>query len=299
MQLESLVKLAQADDVHAYVDGLWSDGPIRQSHREGGVVYKVIERFARLPRFFFRPSEQTIEWTHFSPWWGGILLADYDNAAIRDLRFLHEIYHAATMPYVRAGNVPTFAMMNFRNEREASCFTEMAIYAALPELRATTFDHPIFVDRFLFPQGDFSRPDVGWVQRWQADPELTFQQLLYERMKVILAPEEDVDRHDPQVVWLRRYGAQGDAWVEIWSRRFRLVQERMLDLQDEVIGGRDRGEALDAHLDWLLAHGDGTDVPFRAEAEAFRATFDDLITVYDEAMKEKGETAVRGRGEDW
>ena len=80
---------------------------------------------------------------------------------IRDLRYLHEMHHAATLPYVANGNIPTFEAKAFRNEREASTFTEMAVYLELPDLRPLTFEHPLFVDRFLFPDGHLERPDPG------------------------------------------------------------------------------------------------------------------------------------------
>jgi hypothetical protein len=298
VQADSIVPLAERGEIHDYVMSLWSDGPIRRSHQTGGLVYRVIERFARMPRFFFRPSEQPIEWTHFSPWWGGILLCDYDNPVIRDLRYLHEIYHAATMPYLRDCNRATFEAMNFRNEREASCFTEIAIYCELPDLRPIAFDHPIFADRFLFPSGDRTTPDEDWLRRWREDRPLTFQALMYERARVILAANDEIDQGDPQIVWLRRYGEQGAAWIDIWSERFRLVQEEMVSLEQRARSG-DRQGGIRDHLHWLLSEPitGGSDVPFRKEAETFRTTFDKLIEVYDEAMKARDQVAVRGRGE--
>lgn len=298
MKVDSIVPLAERDDIHEFVMSLWTDGPIRRSHQTGGLVYRVIDRFARMPRFFFRPSEQSIEWTHFSTWWGGILLCDYDNPVIRDLRYLHEIYHAATMPYLSDCNRATFEAMNFRNEREASCFTEMAIYCELPDLRPIAFDHPIFVDRFLFPSGDRASPNEEWLRRWREDRPLTFQALMYERARVILASDDEIDRDDPQIVWLRRYGEQGAAWAQIWSERFRLVQEEMVALERRSRAG-DRKAALRDHLDWLLSDpiAEGTDIPFRREAQSFRSTFDQLIDVYDEAMRARDQVAVRGRGE--
>jgi hypothetical protein len=287
--------LIEPADIHAYVFGLWSDGPIRRSHETGGAVHRIVERFARVPRFFYQASEQHIEWTHFSTWWGGILLVDYDKAAIRDLRYLHEMYHASTMPYIRQGNVPTFEAKNLRNEREASTFTEMAIYLELPDLRPLTFDHPIFADRFIYPEGDFTRGDPVLVERWKAEPELVFQELMYERARVIWAEGDAVDLDDPQVVWLRRYGEQGANWIRVWSERFQLVEDAMLDLYEASRRG-ERKDAARRHLDWLLAPaiaGDST-VPFRAEALAFRDSFDRLIEEYDRAMELARQVPVKG-----
>jgi len=258
-------------------------------------VHRVVERFARVPRFFYQASEQRIEWTHFSTWWGGILLCDYDNKAIRDLRYLHEMYHASTMPYIRKGNVPTFEAKNLRNEREASTFTEMAIYLELPELRRLTFDHPIFADRFIFPAGDLGRPYPVLVERWRSEPEIVFQELMYERAKVIWAEPHEVDLADPQIVWLRRYGEQGSNWVRVWSNRFQLVEDSMLDLYVRSRAGQ-RKDAAQRHLEWLLSPdiADGSTVPFRAEAIAFRDSFDRLIAEYDQAMENADQVPVKG-----
>ncbi|WP_300973679.1 hypothetical protein [Sphingomonas sp. LHG3406-1] len=294
MQRDSLVPLATRGEIHDFVLSLWSDGPVRRSHEGGGLVARIVERFARLPRFFYRASEQRIEWTHFSPWWGGVMLVDYDNPAIRDLRYLHEIYHSATMPYLADCNLATLEAITFRNEREASTFTEMAIYCELPELRELVFDHPIFADRFLFPEGR-DRLSDEWRRRWRDDRWRAFQQLLTERTRVVLASLDEIDPTDPQIVWLRRYGEQGAHWLRIWGERHGIVQRLMLDLER----AGDRREALNRHLDALLAPAvtEGGDIPFRTEAQAFRDCFDGLIATYDAAMNERSQVAVRGRGE--
>ncbi|HEX8194554.1 MAG TPA: hypothetical protein VF552_16830 [Allosphingosinicella sp.] len=294
MKPESVRILAEPAEIHEYVLSLWSDGPIRRSHEEGGSVARLVDRFARTPRFFYEASEPAIEWTHFSTWWGAILLADYDNPAVRDLRYLHEISHGASMPYVAACNLPTFEAKMFRNEREASTYTEMAIYLDFPELRPLTFSHPIFMDRFLFPGGNYEAPDARLLERWKSEPDLVFQELMYERARVIWAGEEEIDRQDPQIVWLRRYGEQGDAWVRVWAERYRLVEERMIGLREESRAG-DRAGAAARHLDWLLSSdiAGGSDVPFRREAEAFKASFDRLIETYDRAMAQAAQVPVK------
>lgn len=298
MKPESIALLVEPGDIHDFVLDLWSDGPIRRSHASGGSVKRLIDRFARLPRFFFQASDQSLEWTHFSTWWGGILLCDYDNPAIRDLRYLHEIHHAATLSYIPNGNVPTFEAKAYRNEREASTATEMAVYLEFPELRPLTFDHPIFVDRFLFPSGDLTRPDARLLDRWRSEPDIVFQELMYERTRIILADEKDIDPDDPQIVWLRRYGEQGANWVKVWSRRFQCVEDRMIRLREECAGAG-RADSARRHLEWLLSPeiAEGTNIPFRSEAAEFRAGFDALIAVYDRAMVQAQQTPVKGKGD--
>lgn len=294
MKAESIVLLSRPGEIHDYVMDLWSDGPVKRSHQDGGIVHELVDRFARLPRIFFEPSDTRLEWTHFSPWWSAILLADYENPTIRDLRFIHEIYHAATMPYARGMNLATMAARNDQNEREASTFSEIAIYLELPELREASFPHPIFADRLLYEDGDISRPKARLRERWRTQRDTVFQELMYARLGVVLADEDEVDAEDPQIVWLRRYPEQGTIWQDVWRGRHRLVDDAMVSLRErcETDG---RVEAGKRHLDWLLSESiaNGSGIPFHDEAVAFRTTFDDLIAAYDEAMANGGQNAVK------
>jgi hypothetical protein len=294
MKLNSIQVAANRGEVHDFVMGLWSDGPIRQSHEDGGLIHQIVDKFARLPRIFFEPSDVKEEWTHFSPWWGAILLCQYANPTIRDLRYLHEIYHAATMPYARNMNLATMTVRNHQNEREASTFTEMAIYLELPELRQLSFPHPIFADRFIFPSGDYGRPDARLLQRWRTQPDAVFQEMMYARLQVVLADDDQVDPNDPQTIWLRRYPEQGEIWTRTWAQRHRLVDDAMITLRErcETEGRRSAG---DRHVDWLLSQEvtDGTDIPFYREATQFRRTFDELVAAYDSAMEKADQVSVK------
>lgn len=296
MNPQNITLLNRPGEIHDYVMSLWSDGPVRRSHEDGGMVHRLVDRFARLPRIFFESSAQ-VEWTSFSPWWGAIMLAKYDNEAIRDLRYLHEIYHSATMPYQRGLNLATMAARNTQNEREASTFSEIAIYLEMPELRELSFPHPIFADRLLYEDGDRARPNRRLAERWRTQRDQVFQELMYARLQVVLAEDHEVDGTDPQVVWMRRYPTQGSIWCNVWAERHALVDDAMIDLRErcETEGRISAGER---HLDWLLSDeiADGTTIPFRREAVAFRTAFDTLIADYDRAMAAKGQSSVANTG---
>ena len=294
MNTDSIVLLCGRGEIHDYVMSLWSDGPVRRSHEEGGFVHSLVDRFARTPKIFFEASDQRLEWTHFSPWWGAIQIADYENTTIRDLRYLHEMQHAGTMPYVRGMNAATMAERNALNERQASTLSEIAIYLELPDLRRLSFPHPIFADRLLYDETGTAKERL--LQRWRTEPDVVFQELMYARLQVVLAADDEIDADDPQVVWLRRYPEQGDIWNGVWSQRHELVDDAMVTLRERC-ETTDRRDAGRRHLDWLLsdAIADGSDIPFRREAQEFRETFDELIASYDRAMTEFGQQAVRHR----
>lgn len=297
MKVESIQLLANKGEIHDYVMSLWSDGPIRRNHADGGEIHALVDKFARTPKIFFEASDHRNEWSHFSPWWGAIQLAEYDNPTIRDLRYLHEIYHAATMPYSRGMNLRTMSQRNATNEQEASTFSEIAIYLELPGLRELSFPHPIFADRLLNASDD-GRPDKRLQERWWTQRDAVFQELRYARLQVVLADEDEVDAEDPQTIWLRRYPEQGHIWETVWSKRHNLVDDAMVTLRErcETIGRKD---AARMHLDWLMSDeiaGD-TSIPFHAEAVEFRQTFDALIAAYDKAMADANERSVKSRAD--
>lgn len=293
MKVEGIHLLNKPGEIRDFVYELWSDSPIKQNHRDGGMVHEIVERFAQMPRIFFEPSDVRLEWTSFSPWWGAILLAKYENPVIRDLRYLHEIYHAATMPYARGMNLATMAARNGQNEREASTFSEIAIYLEIPELREMSFPHPIFGDRLIYENGDMNTPNKRLFERWKTQRPVVFQELLYARLGVVMAEENEIDTNDPQVMWLRRYPEQGDIWLDIWKQRHQLVDEAMVLLRER--SEKDPEDAGKRHLQWLLSReiSNGTNIPFEREARAFRETFDNLISQYDHEMAQNGQVSVK------
>ncbi len=298
MKAESIRLLSRPGEIADYVHSLWHPGgEVWKNQRDGGLVHEIVQKFARVPRIFFESSEPRLEWTHFSPWWGAIQLADYENPHIRDLRYLHEIYHSATMPYSRGMSLAAMAARNTQNEREASAFSEIAVYLEMPELRRRTFEHEIFADRVMY-RHPINRigPKNRLFERWRSERDVVFQELLYARLQVVLADDEDIDPTDPQTIWLRRYPEQGDIWNGVWAERHRLVDDAMVRLRENT---HQSGpvEAGKRHLEWMMSHDitDGSDVPFRREAVAFRDTFDRLIAQYDDAMEHNGEEVVRSR----
>ena len=73
----------------------------------------------------------------------------YDNPAIEDLYRLHEMFHAAFMPYFPGIGFDAFHRKMEDNELKASVCSEIRVYFELPHLREIAFPHPIYADRFL------------------------------------------------------------------------------------------------------------------------------------------------------
>lgn len=274
--MKNIIAIAQPKDIHEYVYNLWSDGPIKQSHLYKGLVHDIVHKFAQTPRIFFEASDDNLEWTHFSTWWGAILKCEYENPTIRDLRYLHEIFHGATIPYQNNLTVEQMEERNFLNEKLASTFTEMAVYLEFPELRKLTFDHPILMDKYLH--------DIGLQERWHKDRWDTILELMLLRSKA----SEIQSKDDPQIIWLERYRQQEIEWVKIWSDRHQQVDNAMIALSMSD----NKEDALKTHLEWLNSVSENN-IPFYNEAKLFRNAFDSLLVEYNESMARLNQKPMR------
>ena len=317
--MQDIIKLVTAKEICIFVrDELLQTEVLRKSYDEEGLVHAVLTRFARLPRFFYKPSEdylnevdndgktltEYVESPHFSPWWGGVQLRTYDNKLVQDLYYLHEMEHAGTMPYGpdeahTLTDPVTFKNKIRDNEHEASTLSEMTIYCEFPQLRKHSFAHEIFVDRFLFGEGDFDRINVRMLQRWREEPELVKKEMMYARAAVLTTHE--VDESDIAAYWLKRFYSQGKEWTKIWTNpkgeiadlpqggRFAIVESAMVNFREqcELLG---RKAALDEHLQWLSSRdiADGTTIPFYHEAKAFCQSYLRHKILYFDSLEKIG-----------
>lgn len=292
---------------------------LRNSYDEGGLVRRLVASFARRPRFFYHPTAEFVTLTdcygnehrefveapHFSPWWGGIQLRKYDNKLVQDLYYLHEICHAATMPYGPdaqhcCSDPVTFKNKIRDNEHEASTLSEMTIYCEFPQLRAMSFQHEIFVDRFLFPDGNLQRVDACLIQRWREEPEIVEKEMMYSRAAILTTPR--VDESDLAAFWLKRFYSQGKAWTNIWTNpkgeyadipaggRFREVESAMVRFRNEC-HTHGRTVALERHLEWLMSApiAQGTGIPFYREAKEFCLSYLQHKLLYLDSLQRRGQ----------
>ena len=133
--MKNLVVLTDAKEIHTHVHGLWRSAPIRASHAEGGFIHDIVEQFASLPRLFCDSTDDRLERAHFCSWWGVTMNRAYDNPAIEDLYRLHEMFHAAFMPYFPGIGFDAFHRKMEDNELKASVCSEIRVYFELPHLR--------------------------------------------------------------------------------------------------------------------------------------------------------------------
>jgi hypothetical protein len=229
--------------------GCWETNLFRRSHFEvNGFVHRIVDEYARIPRFFFTMDEPDIEKGHFAPWFAGAIgKRKYANAAISDLFHLHEMYHMAKLTYDPNADWDEWAAKLAINEIRASITSEVLVYFALPGLRDMAFTHEIWADRFLRSGTQLSEVDI-LCERWRASD----------------FPRDDIERR------IALFRDENRAWAELWRPNYRVAEAAMARL---VEGSKtDRAAAAKAHARWLLEEAPrraGTPYPFPEEAEAF------------------------------
>jgi hypothetical protein len=268
--------LVEKQDVHDYVRALLRSEPFIESYDNRGFIYDQVERFAWLPRIFAESTNDNLERAHFSTWWNVIMLRDYDNPVIHDLYYLHEMAHAASMPYIEGIGRAAFEEKMQRNELEASVLSEIAVYLEMQDLREKSFEHEIYADRFL---------DSPKMQKlWKSNREVALETLRSIRRDIMVSKPEHL--MDLSEFWIRRFADQNAGYGIVWADRYKYVEARMAQFQEE--SAADRAQAISAYADWLAVESllDPIDnIPFRQEAELFSPFYWVNKAQYDAAQK--------------
>jgi hypothetical protein len=270
--MKNILALSRPSEIEAYVRAQLRTDTFRQSSDDPcGYIKHWIARFSQVPRVFFDMSVPRVEHCHFTPWFGAFHHRTYENPAVNDLFWLHEIVHATTMPYDETQSFEDWFLKIEANERDAAALeSEAMAYMELPGLRDQTFDFPIWVDRFLGVSG----------------VNVSRHRLRVERRRAM----HDPDPHDRVECEMATYPRQNRVWAEIWRDRFREPEAAMARLVRESENNRE--EALAHYLEWLTNDTGMTEqrpYPFPQEAEEFSEVF--------WASKERGTTRDTGSGD--
>lgn len=241
-------------EVRRRVDALWRTDALRTAAATPGhPVHGVVERFARVPRFFYAMDVPDVERCHFTPWFGAIGHREYANDALHDLFYLHEMVHMGSLEYDPGASFEAWAGKMAMNEVRASVWSEALVHVHVPGLRAPAFDREIWVDRFL-----------------RRDPPPSEADLLAERWRASAFPTDPIEER------IALFQEENRRWAEVWRERRRDVESAMLRLvRASQNGAAARARAAEAHREWLLARmTDGArPYPFPDEADAFAGVY--------------------------
>ncbi len=261
--MKNVQVLTNPDDISGYVRRLWRTDEFRQSHDDGGIVRDVVDKLATLPRYFYERSDDRAEMGHFTSWWGGIQLRpnDYEKDAVHDLYYFHEMFHAATMPACPGLQYGMYTQKVGNNEGDASVYSEILAYFAMPTLRQKSFQFTIYVDQFL--------NDPVYRDMWRRNRAEFVDTMKYMRRNVMSA---DYTPKNTAEEWIHRFADQNRKAGAIWKDRYDEVEQAMWRLRRDCIDQKlGPIKAMDNFMEWVTSDAvtKGTDIPFPDEAHAF------------------------------
>lgn len=252
--VKNLKLLTNENEIRHFLDGQFRTREVRDAVSTQPFLQDLLNLFVAKPRVVFDATDVTVERGNFTSWYNALALREYENPAVNDLYYIHEIAHIATMPYAPDVGFNAWKSKIFRNELEASVLSEAFIYFLAPELRGRSFAHEIWVDRYLRATPHPSLPEIHAT-------------LLVDRERIQTDPRTE----DAQELRINDYQIQNEEWARIWRTRFGEVEAHMAEFERSVI--RDRVGAGQRHLAWIEARiaSGKKPYPFPDEVEAFYA----------------------------
>ena len=257
----------------------------------------LLDRAAELP-WWFLDSEQAYERRHFSIWFGNAFIRrEYDNPAITDLFYWHDLLHALTFHVFdpKDGTDETTWRLAMRaNEIAVSMETETIIYWRNPDLRALSFEQRIWQDELGSPLSPslLNRLRAYRVARQAVAPtaQARYEQQLRDAVPsswpLPYRPDERLDRLDWEGLWdlrravtrkpdptnpveqdLARYESMADPFFFHWTDAWQEVEDERFAFDALCRAGQWREAVARREAHWArTANADG--VPYGDIAQA-------------------------------
>lgn len=209
---DKLYKLESINEREEFFDNIWSS-PVFKSKKAQFFLTNIKNNFIKFPRYYYQMQDQELERAAFTSWYNVLSLKDYKNPYIKDLYYLHELSHIATMPYNPQLNFLEWSLKMRENEVMASMLTEVFIYFEFPELRKHTMNHEIWVDRYL------REPFINM------NNTMRFMTLMTERHNAYLNPKDIVEQE------LHFFKKFSHLFYKVWKNDFKKIEEAVSHLK--------------------------------------------------------------------
>ncbi|MEC9290991.1 MAG: hypothetical protein VX730_01170 [Pseudomonadota bacterium] len=264
--MKDIHAISGKQDIITFTNTLWQTDMFRIfAGQKSSPLHGILEKFAELPRVFYRYTDPSIERFHNTPWFSALAdLSDikFKNPYVADMALLHEICHMAYAEYDINLSFEAWHQKMLKEEALARTISDVMVYFWMPDLRPLTFEQPIWADRFLNEDN---------YALFAEDPKALKDYIMRARLECM--KETHKNSADPEVRRIAQYGFSNYEWSSIWQESYREVEFKMYLL---IYGSmRNRESALSDHISWLkskMLHG----IPFRAQAEAYAAHLDEV-----------------------
>lgn len=248
-----------ASRLDSFWNGLWRSEKGRAWSRGGtGLAWWLRGRLSERPFFFCEPWSPALQRRHFSQMWGQVFARSYDNPALSDLYWIHELCHWACADLSRSDSFEEWRLKWDLNELRASCASEILVHGEVEGWDREAFGREAWARRF----GALGGVDPTREESWSASS----REAAARRLDLREGRAEPMDEDER---WFASFKDANLGWASVWSGAWSSVDEG-LSAYGEALGAGDEARAR-AALSKAGAVGAFPAIPYLGQARAFAA----------------------------
>ena len=213
-------------------------------------------RLQERPFYMSSYWQPDIQRKHFAQMWGQIFERHYDNVALRDLYWLHELAHWASMTMEPSKDHTSWTLKWDTNELMSSFISEVLIHGESPDWDSAALGSPAWARQFT----SISCQNPLIPSTWSKGATLAWER----RVSVRAGETKPTGQTE---IWLSSFAAENARWANIWSKNWSRIDAglnayRLAQIAGDEMAMRDTLDAAGRVTQWPA-------VPYLEEAVAF------------------------------
>lgn len=202
---------------------------------------------------YWRPD---IQRKHFAQMWGQVFDRRYDNLALQDLYWVHELAHWASMTLEPSRTHAEWAQKWDDNELMSSFISEVLVHGESADWDRAALGSPAWARQFP----SISAQDPLDPSTWSQGATLAWERRVSVRAGQT-APNGQTE------IWLASFAAENARWASIWSEHWTSIDAGLNAYRLALAAGDEAG--MRAALDDAGRVGQWPTIPYLDEALAF------------------------------
>lgn len=242
--------------------GVWRTDKGREWAGSGeGLAEWLRRRLSERPFFLSEPWAPSLQRRHFAQMWGQIFSREYENPALSDLFWVHELTHWACADFAPSRDFDSWHAKWDLNELRASCASEILVHGEVRGWDRDAFGRDVWARRFGVLGGSNPEDALTWsAGSRRADA----------RRHAIRDGKAAPDPSTPDEVWLAGFKAENARWASLWRQGAWSRIDRGLALYNHAAMRRDWAGARLALEVAGHVHA-FPNIPYASQAAAFAA----------------------------
>lgn len=245
------------NEIDAFWATLWkSPQGHAWAHGDSAMSVWLHERLRSRPFYKVTPWEPELQRRHFSQMWGQVFERHYDNSALHDLYWVHELAHWALVDFTPSSDWEAWSRKWDHNELLASFISEVLVHGESPDWDSAALHAPAWARQF----SSISATDPLDSTTWSAGALSAWERRVSVRAGKT-SPTDETER------WLASFLPENARWASTWQSSWAAIDA---GLNDYWFAQQSNDEpAMRRALDAAGSVAQWPCIPYHAEAVAF------------------------------